>query len=514
MSPEPGLFTFSRGADLSVSVEDMTTTMKVHIDPSDNSVQVSPTLGTTSAIVRFCHRIPASEDSLGIALRLRGLQAGQPVRARPSPDQLAVALSGNSAALELDVEVTHTNRYGETHIFESDGITVPALAKASLRVDRIADLARPAGMPLSLEVQGSGGQPATRQKLARKINGPAITTPHRIITRAHLGSSPTHGVDIELSSASPKGFPIRYRSLYGPAIETQEAGKLRLSVPPGTRPVRIVAEDSNGNRSFPRTVFVTVPHGNNPVIPVLKLYGEHVTIPPGTTGEVPLGVYLTDFQTNRLEFDFSVRGRFSGMGSGSAALLENGFTPSPELAALNPTIESSVLVGGKAMRLSITWDPAKKKMGRFPIGTMRVAASGDTVLGSAFLLEGKGTATQQTATTAIEKPVQVISPLIRMWGGPEPAKLEIIGPSEVVEGAEIELTVIADGIPVQQAKAGWWTTSITGRVTVQQASPGSLKARIKGLNAGWVKISAVVGTKVCETTIRVKPYVRPRFQLA
>jgi hypothetical protein len=441
------------------------------------------------------------------------LQAGQPVRLTPSADRQSIELTANSTAIEMDVEVTHTNRFGETHVLESDGISVPALAKAGLRVDKLSDLARPGAKPLILELK-TGNSAAHIHQLGRKLNGPAVVTAHRIITRPHIGNSGVHAVEIKVAAPSKGSSPVRYRSLYGPSIENQESGKLQLSVEPGTRPLRIVAEDAQGKRSFPRTVFVTVPHTGSAVVPALKMYGEHTTILPGTTGEIPLGVYLPDFEANRIEFDFSVRTRLSGMGGVFPALIANGFTLSPELVAANATVNATVGLGGKVMQLTISWDPAKKKTGRFAIGTMKVAIPAEAGFGNTFLLDGKGTASLQTAVNVLSQPMQAIAPLIRIWGGPEPTKLQITGPNEVVEGSEIELTVVADGIPVQQAKAGWWANSMTGKVSVSQLSPGSLKARITGRNAGFVKVFAVVGTTVCETRIRVKAYVRPIFRRA
>ena len=261
-------------------------------------------------------------------------------------------------------------------------------------------------------------------------------------------------------------------------------------------------------------MFVTVPYGNKPVIPALQVYGEHTVIPAGVTGEIPLSVYLPEFGANRIVLNLSVRDRLSGMGMVFPQLLAKGLTLSSNLQALNATVTDKVVLGGMAMELEIAWDPAKKQSGRFDIGKLKVAIPAEMGPGSTFLLTGKGTAFASTAPSETEKKMQIVPPLIRIWGGPEPEKVQISGAVEVLEDHEIELVAVADSLPVQTANAGWWITPLTGRAIVTQASPGNLRAKLKGRRAGLVKVSVVVGTTVAETVVRIKPYVKPpvRYQ--
>ena len=156
LPPEPAMFSLIRGGNLSISVEDAMTSMQIDIDPADNSVRVAPVEGTGSAIIRFSQRLASGREALTHAVRLNGLQADKPVRAMPSQDRMAVQLSADNYPVVADVEVTHTDRYGKSRTLEVDGITVPALTNASLRVDKLADLGRPNATPLVLELKPKG----------------------------------------------------------------------------------------------------------------------------------------------------------------------------------------------------------------------------------------------------------------------------------------------------------------------------------------------------------------------
>lgn len=342
----------------------------------------------------------------------------------------------------------------------------------------------------------------------------AVKAPSRLVTtRPQIGAPEprrTSRVDIDVSKSDTRGGAVHFRSLYGPRIEAEENGSLRFSCTAGTNLIQLVAEDATGKRSFPRTVAVTVTNAAVRGVPILKLYGEHTVIPPGTTGNIPLGANVGDFAVNRIVVDFSVRDRLSGIGK-SLPTIANGFALSPALLNVGATVSASLLLGGMGMHLEITWDPSKKLAGRFDLGTLTVSTPADAPPGSTHLLTGKAWAIA-TGAEEVKKAMQTLSPLIRIWGGPEPHSVRISGPTEVSEESTIELEAIADGLPVETTNAGWWTNSITGKVRLLQTSPGSLKAQVTGLRAGRLKVSVVVGTTVAETVIRVKAKVKPALE--
>ncbi|MGH9961651.1 MAG: hypothetical protein ACREBC_31745, partial [Pyrinomonadaceae bacterium] len=114
-----------RGADFSVSVEEVTTRMNIRFDPAKNEVQLSPEAGKASAIVRFTHRFRETSESVSYAVRLRNIAAGRPAGARPVVDRRAISVSSGDDPLQMDIEVTHTDRRGQCRIFECDDLAAP-----------------------------------------------------------------------------------------------------------------------------------------------------------------------------------------------------------------------------------------------------------------------------------------------------------------------------------------------------------------------------------------------------
>jgi hypothetical protein len=419
------------------------------------------------------------------------------------------------------VEVTYTSPIGEYKVFQSDDIAVPRLTVATFRIDRFDDIDLPNTTPLTFELDADGtGQSVTRQQLGSKVTGLQVLTPYRVFVRPRMvipgAPSPSTtklSIDISRSRLPPAG--LKWHSLYGPRVEAQTDGKVSLSIPPGNQFVRLVAEDQAGNRSFPRTVFVTSLGSDRPSIPEVKLFGESTTILPGATGHVPLSVFVGDMAVHRIVVDFSVRDRLSGTGGSSLPEMLEDFELSPELTSAHATVRVSSALGGMHLHLEIAWSAARSRSGNVRLGRLPVRIRPQAKLGSTYLLSGKGITFSKSGSQDLPHTLQVLSPLIRIWGGPQPTSLRITGPARVTENEEITLTAEADGVPVPTANAGWWVNSVTGLARANQLTPGSLDVHLTGQKAGRVKVSVVVGTLVSQTIITVLPNVkRPEWRRA
>jgi len=502
----PAMLSILRGGDCSVAIEEATTTMNIRFDPSRNEVQLSPVAGKASAIVRFTQRFSDTSESLSYAVRLREISAERPALAEPGSDRRSITVSGNGNP--MDIEVTHCDRHGEQRIFECDGLDVPADARATFQVPDTQALDKRGATPLAFDLQIGGA--TTRQMLGQRITGLQVVAPYRVLRLRpviSIGGATTVDMTIDVSRSRLSGTGVRLASLYGAGIEGHEGGKVRVSLPTGSRIVQLVAIDQTGRRSFPRTVFATVPAAGQPVVPVLKVFGERTLVAPGTTATLSIGAFLSEFPAARIVLDFSVRDRISGMGSKFPELLET-FDLSPELTAVGASVKVTRALGGLTLHLELSWSPTKALSGRIGLGDLAVRIPGNFGFGHTFMLSGKGIAVSGSGTQTAQEPVQVLAPLIQIWGGGQPASVTIEGPAQVREDAEIMLEAVATDLPPDANNAGWWTNGITGRARALQSAPGSRKIQLKGQRAGLVRVSVVVGTVVAETIIRVTPNVQ------
>jgi len=517
---EPTFFSVIQGADFSLSIEDVTTSINIRFNPANKGIEVSPTQGTTSAILRFCHRFHDMSESLTYAVRVHNVAAGKPITAFPAQDGRAITLVAHDTALAMDMEVTHTNRIGEQKILESGGISTPPKSVATFEVSNYEDLDQPNQRPLVLNLDADGtGRSISRQQLGQNLTGLTVVAPHRVIldrptislTNSMQVASAMRTVTINVSG-SKTAFPrssMRFRSLYGNHILSQEAGTLTFQLPPGTHPIQLVAEDNAGHRSFPHTVFVTVPGNNERVISPLTLFGEDMSAVPGSLVMVPLGAFVTDFPTNRIVVDLSIRQRLSGLGSVRLQLQDTGFDLSPELKAMGAVVNATVATDGLTLHLEISWNPSGQRVGRIDLGQLPVQIPTGVFFGNTFILAGTGLAFSRTGRAEQSKTLNVLPTLVRIWGGPEPTSLAITGPKEVSEMADIAIQATAPGVPANAQNAGWWIEPMSGDASITQDQSDSTRITLTGLRAGLVKLHAIVGAQTVETLIHVLPTVMP-----
>jgi len=515
----PAFFSLTLGADIALSVEDVTAPLQIRFDPASTTIEVAPLEGKTSAIVRLSRRFPKTTESLSFALRIREVVAGKAVVLTSSQDGLRAVARASDTELTVDVEVTHTSRIGEVRIFESDDILTPAHSVATFHVSNVEDLDLPEKAPLILDVDPDGsGAAVTRRTLRQKLSGLTVIAPYRVIARPQisLGAvvNPVSRVPIDVSRSTTAfpGSPMRFQILGGPRASL-ESGKLWLSLPrgSGSQPLRVVAVDDAGHRSFPRTVFVTVAEENQRVIPPLTLFGEDRRTLPGTEAAIALGTYVIDVPIIGINADFTIRERRSGIGTERAELLATELELSPEIKQIGGQIAATVSGGGLSLHLEIKWDPTQPRSGRINLGHLRVRIPEGVALASTFVLRGNGAAISLVSGHESQSALNVLPALIHVWGGAEPASLEIQGPRTVGEEAEITVHAAGQGVSADHHNTGWWIERISGYASVQQNPADGTTAIVTGLRAGLVKLKVVVGTQTAETVIRIQATVRPNL---
>lgn len=507
------LFSLTRGPDRSLSVEDIAASLALRLDAAQDTIELSPAHGVASPIVRVSRRFPGTTESLSYALRLRGLEAGVPVGVRPTPDGRGVVLSAAGAVLDADVEVTHTSRTGRQRILETGAVSVVPSSVTTFRVADPMEIERPGALPLLVETDADGtGQSLTERRFGAGAAGPRVVAPHRITARPHItiGSSPPPKhrevrVDVSGSTGSTPGETLRFRALGHRA--RHDDGALFITLHPGTRPVRIQAEDETGRRSFPRTVFITIPTEGDRVVPEMTLYGDDVTIGPGATGSLLLGTYVVDEQTIGVALDLSIRDRRSGMGPERAVLVE-GFAVAPPLAAIGGQGQAMIAVGGLAAKVAVRWAGAQPQSGEIELGRIAVSVPQGVALGSTFILRGKGTATVVRDGKTLQRELNVLPRLVRVWGGPEPTTLSIQASGEVVEKAATSVRADPAGVE-KAANVGWWVERLSGVASIRQDAADPTQAIVTGQRAGFVRIKVVVGTTEAALLVRVLSAEKP-----
>jgi hypothetical protein len=509
---EPVQFAIARGGGF--SVEQIQDEMRVEFRPEQKLLRVAPVAGTSSAIVRLTHRFREESESLAYAFRVAGLAAGEPFEVAPAEDGRVAVVSASTAARTVDLEVTHTSRIGQQRVFQSDQITIPANTTARVTVPDPEQLDVAGLSPVVLRLQGPGA--ASDLAVARNVVGPVVEAPHRVVVTVRrpipIGSAtpkpaPTeHDVAIPLKrhGASPEAVSIRALYHGGPQPKTTATG-LTLSLPHGTRPVQLVAEDAQGRRSFPRTVFVTVARTGEPTRSPLTAFGADVDVAPGKSMRIPIGLYTVDEAVRGMTLELSARRRRSGTGRSRPTFPNNGLRLSRDVATSGSTVSASPGLDPVATTVKALWPASQARSGKFEVGTLALNIPADVPLGSTFIIEGTGTAVLAEGDGTRTVDLAIVPILVRVWGGPEPAKLDIDAPSTVVEDAAIELAARAEGVPAVDAKVGWWVQSVTGRAAIVPDRRNPLRAALRGERAGWVVVHVVVGTKTTSHRVHVVP---------
>jgi len=390
-------------------------------------------------------------------------------------------------------------------------------------------------MPIALTVTGPGGEESVQ--LGRRVTGPVVNAPHRVVAKAprpritipgirtnvsgrildratglqlarvvaqpdgpRTLKDPLFEVDVNVGRSSSGERAVRVRALGRYRGEGSSSdGSLVLNVPPGTRPIQFVAEDPDGRRSFPRTVFVTVATPDEPFHSPLTLFGDDVLAQPGQTVETALGLYTTDLPVNWVSFQVSARSRISGVGRERPVFSGDAFVAHPALT--DAVVTQTVGRGGFTLTVEVAWEAEQAKTGRFDLGVLRMALPPSTALGSTFRIESRGEVTVGRNRIV---PVDGVPIMLRLWGGPEPTSLRIEGPSSVEEDTEASVKINAEGLPDDAPNIGWWVETGSGRAQVSQ-SRDPARATVRGDRAGFVTVKVVVGTHTAEHLIRITP---------
>jgi hypothetical protein len=513
-----GLFALTRSGGSGFSVEGIEAILGVRVaedaDTGGNRVEIAPVEGSTSVIARFAQRLPES-SGLTYAIRARDITTARPLVASSTADGRSVILRPQEA-LTFDLEVTHVSGIGQVRTLECDGIEVPGGSTCSIGVEDIELLEEPGAAPIVLDVDPGAGGDVDHWRLGRRLTGPHVSAPHRVVRGRPLiaigpgdPSKLRGGVQIPITG-STGGEPdpsLRFRSLSGVPL-SDDGEVLTAEVAAGTHPVRIVAEDGAGRRSFPRTVFVTIPEPNHRPIPPLTLFGRDADAQPGSTVSIAIGAYLMDQPINRVVFDLSARERRAGEGPEHPELVS--FALSDAISSIGGAVTAEAGRGGITLHVEVQWDATHQLTGRIDVGTLSLTVPASTRLGSTFVLRGlHGTAA--SSTERIEHALNVLPIAVRVWGGIESAALTIEGPEEVPERGQIDLRAVVGDAEAGSGNEGWWVESGTGRARVSQDPGDGRMATLTGQRAGLVRVVVVVGTTTADKVIRVTPAIRPNL---
>ena len=511
----PATFALVRGANHAISVEELSGAHTVRVEPTSDAVEVTPVTGQSTAIVRLSRRFPATRESLSYAVRLHGLDQTSRVRLEPSGDGRGVVLRPGGRDVTFDIQVTHTSRIGQQRILECGALVAKTGSVSTLSVPNPDDIDRPEATPLLRRVESeSAPGSVTEERFGHRPTGPTVHAPHRVIPRPpisvgikdSLTAEALVRIDLSGSRASKPDSTLRFHLRDG-IQGTQEGDALSVKLPPGMHPLRIVAEDDAGNRSFPHTTYVSVAEPGQRVVPARTLFGEDIVIQPNASGSFPLGTYVLDFPTSKITAELSIRDRCSGLGT-ERARLESSFTLSRELKAAGATVTANAILNGLMLRLDVSWDPAKSRSGRIDLGSVTVSVPAEVALGSSFLVRGQATAVTRGGRKETAVPLNVLPTLVKVWGGPEPASLKLQCPATVGEGKDIHPAVTLEGVPSGSRNIGWWLESLGGVASLAQDAADPARARITGKRAGVIRVCVVAGTQIATQVVRVTPTVK------
>jgi hypothetical protein len=502
-----------RGADHAIGVEELTVAHAVRHLPAEHAVEVAPIEKRSDPVVRVARRFPESRESFGYAVRARRVDSSTPVRVGPSQDGRGVVIRSSAVPLTFDVEVTHTDRTGTQRVIEHGGLTAAAGSTATLSLPDPEEIGRAGTTPLVLVVDDGNGS-VTTQRLDHRPAGPDLVLPHRVVPTPKL-PPPTADedpwavrqnvyLDVSRCTSSAGGalqFEVRDDRPWG-----REGDWLVLPLPSGTHPVRVVATDGRGERSFPRTVYVSIAEPGEEVVSPMTLFGEDVVVEPGTSGAVALGVHVVDQPTSKVTAVLSVRDRRSGTGTARPRLLAP-FSLSRRLREIDATVVATQTAENPTLTLEISWDPDTPLTGRIDLGRLTVEVPDEVSPGSTFLINGEAAAVRQEQGTESGHGLNVLPTAVRVWGGPEPRVVELTGPEQVGEGEEIHAAVL--GPDAGATNVGWWVEGLGGRATVEPDPSHPLNATITGDRAGRVRLHAVAGRRTVSRLLVVTPTVKP-----
>ena len=513
---QPATFALVQGADYAVSVEEFTDAHAIRFEPASHAVDVAPITGQSTPIVRLSRRFPATRESLSYAVRVHAADPASRIRLEPTADGRGVLFRPGGRKVTFDVEVTHTSEIGQQRVLECGALVAEASSVSTLVLTNPDDIDRSGTTPLlrRVEAEGAPGQ-GVEERLGHRPSGPTVAAPHRIIPRPSISIGDKNPLTVEaqvrvnLSGSRPSTSSGTLRhQIRGGIKGTQEGDILSVPLCPGMHPLRIVAEDDAGLRSFPRTVYVSVAEPGQRVVPVRTLFGGDVVIPPGTSGTIPVGVYVQDSPTSKVTAELSIRDRRSGLGT-ERALLEGTVVLSPELQAAGAKVTASATLGGLMVQLEITWDQAKPRAGRIDLGALTVRVPAGVAMGGSFFVRGKGTAVQRRGREESALPLNVLPMLVKVWGGSEPSSVKLNCPATVAEEKEIHPEVILEGLPAGARNIGWWLEPLGGVATIRQDVAAPTRALVTGKRAGRVRVCAVAGTQTVSQVIKVTPTAKP-----
>lgn len=518
--PQPGILTFFRGANFTASVEDVRAPLSVSYDFNTDVLRTSDaaTAGS-SPIVRFRTRDTRTAESLSYAVRLININSGKAVTALPLDGGRRVMLKLGNQPLQTDVEVMVHTRIGERKVQETDKVDLPANAEVTLGVETLTDLEAPGKTPLRVTATVPG-MPNTVKDLGPNVTGPVIVAKQRVIAPA-VDPGAAANVSIDVSESRNAGQPLppnfQFRTLYSPAAVTQNQGVLNTQLGAGSVPLNLIVEDTAGNRSFPRTVMVTVPRkGDVKVATNHRLFGTDTLAKPGETVGVPVGLLLDDITAVGASFNLSVESRLSGFDTEIPKI--TGLTRSRTLAGLNGKVTMTPDPQGKFVHFNVTWDePARGPLGnKIDLGTVNIQIPSGLNYGNTFLLTSTdsgadaGSVVQKAGQFTLSRPLSILPTSVRVWGGVEPASLSIVSPDNISE----DDTVVFKSSAGQPARGdwngGWWIERMGGDADLSPDPDNASWVRFHAVRAGLVKLHLVQGTVRAEAIVRIKPSIYPK----
>jgi hypothetical protein len=512
---EPTLLSIVRGSGLTdsglgLTVEEIETQVVVTHDGEVDEIAAAPMKGQASVILRVDRRFRETLEGLRWSVRVKSLAAGKPVALRPAPDGRGVVLEPKTAdQCEFDVRVEHRDRMGRTRTLQCDGLTCPAEAHALLQIAP-EQIGSPDAKPLHVEVRKTSDDPPISEiDLGEQFSTPVVRLPARMISDAP-GSDLKAKRSVALSMGATMGASGDSKvqlHARGETLSMTPRGP-RLMLAGGSRPVRVVAVDEQGRRSFPHEIFITIPEPGKKPVPVHSLAPADVMATPGSTVSIPVSCFVDGIAVHDVTFALSARDRLSGASGPMLGWRGRGtFLPAAELDGVEVEVTKALKVGKSWLNVQVhlSWDSDRAKSGLFELGELRLIVPPEMSYGSMFVIRGlKGTALAGSS----DHDLNVIPSAIRIWGGPEPSEVSIRGSDEVSEDETIELELDAKGIAQPPSNSGWWLTYHGGRAELGPIPGKPTRVALTGKRAGPVVVHVVCGHITAERAFRIRPTVR------
>lgn len=408
---------------------------------------------------------------------------------------------------------------GAPHLTDAGGLPVdltsikryqPRLPTHVSTLDEIAPAIRANG-----RVDGSSSgrvSPLDPKVDPRKVPNPRIPidpTHGRVVVPPVVPRMPLKQT-VDLGTAN--GSAIKVRSATKASAQVTSNGRLQLSVPAGNRR-ELLVEEAAGYRTFPRSMMISTPE------PDARSMAAHVILAeaPGIvqtgakarSASVPITLVVGNVSVNAATIDFAPRKRRCGPGVDQPAA-EPDFALSQAMQALGATVTKTSR-GRGGVTVAISWPPAAAQSGRLALGSL--IADVPDLPGSAWTIGGYAYVTTREGqevdarVVPIELRCQSVSrgrPPIRDRGGRGPISPPrgpfISAAKTVAQGEKVLLSVspLPDGVTA----VGWWSTSMGGQIEITQQN--GTEAQAKGILAGPVRISAMVGDQILHRTICIQ----------